>query len=88
MTQEREQRQWWVVKELGAGYTVQEVTGYRCQPVSSGYWWCPEVGFSMQEGAHLFESEDKALEKALGLVNGAIQELRQQSDHLFGRLHR
>jgi hypothetical protein len=35
-------------------------------------WWCPEIGYSMTEGHHLFATEGEAVAKA-------IAELEQQA---------
>ena len=60
---ERESRKWWAVVDG----RVEEVTGYSCAPnnASDGPWWCPEVGYTLTEGHHLFTLERSALAKAI-----------------------
>jgi len=61
ITDHRESRKWWARVEN----RVLEVVGYDCKPHSPTTWWCPEVGYSLHEGYHLFATEREALDKEI-----------------------
>lgn len=60
--QERASKKFWVWH--GDLEMPRLVTGYECPP-NERVWWCPEVGYSLWEGTHLFETEQDALKAAL-----------------------
>lgn len=72
MNTERKSRQFWAEK----GNSVTLVTGYECPP-NEGCWWVPELGYSMWEGKHLFDSEESALKMAI--VDAQDEEIRIQN---------
>ena len=59
--QKRKTKAFWAVV---GGDRVVHVTGYYCEGMT-GYYWCPAIGMSLREGAHLFETEDEAVRKAI-----------------------
>ena len=69
----RETRKWWAVTDTG----VRQVTGYSCKPHNPTTWWCPEAGYSLTEGHHLFDTEKKALKKAITETNDELDDLQK-----------
>lgn len=74
---QRERRTWWAVAD---GYILKAV-GYSC-PNSPGQWWCPEVGYSLTEGFHLFATKAEALDKGIAETAGEIERLTIRLDGL------
>ncbi len=56
----RASRQFWAVID---GHQIKQVTGYECGE-NSKMWWCPEAGYTMTEGHHLFDDKESARAKA------------------------
>lgn len=63
---ERKSKQFWAVTDQ---WEVKLVTGYEC---SEGLWWLPELGYSMSEKHHLFNSAKNARHKAIGDLQNEI----------------
>jgi hypothetical protein len=79
----RTTRQWWCY-DSDRG-TVRQVTGYDCLPEYPDYWWCPEVGYSAQEGTGLFATEREALEASMQALRSRISALQRQWHALWYR---
>ncbi len=79
-SQDRETKMFWAVNNSD----VVRVKGYSCKPWND-YWWCPEVGYSMQEGLHLFDEESKALDVAISEVEKEFQVLSSKHAKLIKR---
>lgn len=75
---QREHRKLWAVVD---GY-VKHVTAWSCAPSTTNYWWCPEVGYSLAFGVHLFESEHEALVVAIKELEEQIKEYTKQHEQL------
>jgi len=69
LTEPRESKRFWT---LEGG--VREVTGYSCKPGCPTMWWCPEVGYSIDE-SQLFTSEKEALDKAIRNARRELSEI-------------
>lgn len=69
----RETRKWWAVTDTG----VRRVTGHSCKPQNPTTWWCPEAGYSLTEGHHLFETEKQALDKAIAESEAELDDLQK-----------
>lgn len=78
----RIRKSWWAVTEFG----VRKVVGYSCAPHNPDSWWCPEVGYSLNEKHHLFETEREALVKNWSKIDTQIDELTMQRDKLIYRI--
>jgi len=63
-------KKWWAVTEFG----VNLVTGYACQDPEM--WWCPEAGYTLTEGHHLFKTKPEALRAAISETNDRIRDLQ------------
>lgn len=69
----RESRKWWAVEDTG----VRQVTGYICSPDNRDMWWCPQAGYTLTVGHHLFETEQEALQKAIKETEFEISEAQK-----------
>lgn len=65
---ERASKKWWTVD----GHSVIKVTGYSCAPSNPDKWWCPEVGYTLDEKHHLFSNERDALDSAIEETQSSI----------------
>jgi hypothetical protein len=74
---ERESRKWWYSEDGCA----RDVVGYSCAPSSPESWWCPEVGYTLNERHHLFVTRPEA-------VKAAIRKTTLEIDALQGRLRK
>ncbi len=74
----RVHKSWWVVFE----HTVVKAVGYSCAPNSPDSWWFPQIGYTMQEGHHVFGEESKAIHKALSEIDAEITRLIARRDAL------
>lgn len=83
-TEQRESRKWWAVTEH---FTVQKVTGYSCAPNSPTMWWVPEIGSSMSENHHLFETQVQALAAAVRQVKLKIDGFTKIHADLSQQIH-
>lgn len=54
---DRERRNFWYV-DTGGG-KIKRVLGYATD--EPGCWWCPEVGYSLWAGAHIFVGREDAI---------------------------
>ncbi|MDD3962222.1 MAG: hypothetical protein PHT77_10210 [Bacteroidales bacterium] len=61
---ERKHKKFWVIHEN----EVMHLDGYECPP-NDKYWWFPEIQYSCREEYHVFNTENKALEKLLHNLN-------------------
>lgn len=84
-TIERKSKKWWAVNNNDVGL----VTGWSCAPNNPDSWWCPQVGYTMQEKFHLFETEAEALDKAIteteqevSILNNALKKLNRRRNAL------
>jgi hypothetical protein len=68
MDETREKREWWALFDG----KVMRVTGYSCAPNNPGAWWCPEMGYTLNEGFQLFTREDEALRLAISFLTTSI----------------
>lgn len=73
----RESRQWWAVND--DSNRVHLVVGWSCAPNTPGIWWVPELGCSMEEGYHLYATEQEAKAKL-------IAELEEKRNKIEARL--
>jgi hypothetical protein len=48
------------------------ITGFSCAPTNPTYWWCPSLGWSMQEGKHLFETEAAATDALIAELGAKV----------------
>ena len=76
---ERETRRWWAVTDTG----VRLVTGHSCAPNNPQIWWCPEAGYSLTEGHHLFDTEKKAMKKVIAETNAEVADLQKHLRRLM-----
>jgi hypothetical protein len=60
----REMRRWWYALDGRVG----QVDGFDCRPDNPEVWWCPSLGLSLIEGAHLFPAANLAFEKARAYI--------------------
>lgn len=80
--EQRESRLFWAYHDND----VREVEGLDCGPFYEGKtWWVPELGYSLNLGAQLFDSEKEALEVGLKEMTGTIKRLSEQRDALAVR---
>lgn len=77
----RASRKWWTID----GNAVRRVTGYSCAPNNPESWWCPEVGYTLQESHHLFESEAQAIDECVIEIKESIDDLFKSLDKLSKR---
>lgn len=82
--EDRQRKAWWAVHDDD----VRKVVGYSCVPNNPESWWCPEIGYSLHEKHHLFESEvgaiDKLitdLQKRISVAQDNIEALRLRKSH-------
>jgi hypothetical protein len=76
----REQRRFWAWDDYN--YIVKEVTGLSCAPMNPTLWWVPSLGYTMEEGKHLFAKYSDALHAAFNAKREKINNLQAQIDRL------
>lgn len=82
--QERKSKQFWAMTEF---WEVQLVTGYECPP-NVDVWWVPELGYSLSEKHHLFNSADAARTRAIEKLKSNIGDLQRALTRLESELKR
>lgn len=64
---------------------MKEVTGYSCKPNNPETWWCPGVGYSLNEDYHLFDTEREALDKEIEATNKRLHIEKMRLANLIAR---
>lgn len=67
---ERQSKLWWATVDGG----VKQVTGIACTPERLRLWWCPDVGYTLTEGCHLFATETEALDRVIAELDQKMKE--------------
>lgn len=57
---------------------VSRVVGYSCAPQNPDYFWCPQIGFSLPFGKHLFNTEGEALTAAIKELELSTHDQKEQ----------
>ncbi len=82
--EQRPKRKWWA----NVDGKVRPVTGLSCAPSNPAIWWCPEVGYSLTEKHHLFETEREALQSAIDELTAEMVADAKALDELHARLRK
>jgi hypothetical protein len=69
----RTERRFWSWSE--DDYRIVQVSGF--DTGNEGYWWVPELGYSMGEGYHLFETKAEAARAAYAKISKQIARLEE-----------
>lgn len=69
----RLERKFWAINDENDIYRVVHVSGFSTP--NDGYWWVPELGYSMSEGNHLFIARWDAVAKAVRLIDLKMEKL-------------
>lgn len=75
---ERKSKQFWAIDDF---WNVERVTGFECPP-NDKVWWVPELGNSLTEGHHLFDTFAEARERGLKNLSSAIHDLKMAYNRL------
>ena len=71
MKEERKQRKFFAISR----HEIYETTGYETQEENA--WWCPELGYTMWIGKHLFDTYDEAKKELLYQIDCLLAELNK-----------
>lgn len=75
----RTRKAWWVILD----HHVQKAVGYSCAPNNPDSWWFPQIGYTMQEGYHVFDNESDAISKAINEIDQSIASLNHRLECLI-----
>lgn len=78
--EEREAREWWCVTEG----RICKAIGYDCKPLNPESWWFPSLGWSMQEGFHVFPTEEEARQKCIAELIDERDQINRKLEALRG----
>ena len=62
-------------------HEIVDVTGF--ETGNKEVWWCPNIGYSMWVGTHLFETYDEAEVQLLKEIQKEIADLEKAKDKLL-----
>lgn len=77
----RVRKSWWIFHDNG----VRKAVGYSCAPNNPDSWWFPEIGFTLNEKHHVFETETEAVRKASADIQAQIISLQKALGAVIGR---
>lgn len=75
----RERKNWFVV----LNNKVIEAEGLDCLPGNPKTWWFPSLGYSMDEGYHVFATRGEARRAAIKELQGKIATLQKALDKIL-----
>ena len=73
---ERKQKKFYAINN----YKIVETTGYETQEEHA--WWCPELGYTMWIGNHLFNTYDEAKNELTYQIDCLIAKLNRAKNRL------
>jgi hypothetical protein len=77
----REERRFWAWSE--DDYTIREVTAFAGPNTDAdGYWWVPELGYSLSSSHHLFSTKYLAADHAYRKITKEIDRLLALREHI------
>jgi hypothetical protein len=76
----RKERQFWAVDS--ESWTVRHVSGFEGRPEYPTIWWVPELGLSMYENRHLFDTQEEAIAAARAELGQRIADLQAKLEAL------